>query len=174
MQAICLNFCFERGITETQNVHERIEIESGILRQIFERTSTTTDYSTMLNVLHAGPKQRGIERKQFNFTDGTRGDVYRCVLLAAKADPPSLSFPYEDIMRRVRRVCVDESPVGSSVVESLSQMSKLAKTVQTAPVIERDEDVLDVVEPYFLFFLRCSPHLAHLAKPSVSQANLPL
>jgi hypothetical protein len=100
MQAICLNFCFERGITETQNVNERIEIESGILRQIFERTSTTTDYSTMLNVLHAGPKQRGIERKQFNFTDGTRGDVYRCVLLAAKADPPSLSFPYEDIMRR--------------------------------------------------------------------------
>jgi hypothetical protein len=174
MQAICLNFCFERGITETQNVHERIEIESGILRQIFERTSTTTDYSTMLNVLHAGPKQRGIERKQFNFTDGTRGDVYRCVLLAAKADPPSLSFPYEDIMRRVRQVCADESPVGSSVVESLSQMSKLAKTVQTAPVIEWDEDVLDIVEPYFLFFLRCSPHLAHLAKPSASQANLPL
>ena len=64
MQAICLNFCFERGITETQNVHERIEIESGILRQIFERTSTTTDYSTMLNVLHAGPNQRGIEHKQ--------------------------------------------------------------------------------------------------------------
>jgi hypothetical protein len=174
MQAICLNFCFERGITETRNVHERIEIESGILRQIFERTSTTTDYSTMLNVLHAGPKQRGIERKQFNFTDGTRGDVYRCVLLGAKADPPSLSFPYEDIMSRVRRVCADESPVGSSVVESLSQMSKLAKTVQTASVIEWDEDVLDIVEPYFLFFLRCSPHLAHLAKPSASQANLPL
>ena len=64
MQAICLNFCFERGITEAQNVHERIKIESGILRQIFERTSTTTDYSTMLNVLHAGPNQRGIEHKQ--------------------------------------------------------------------------------------------------------------
>jgi hypothetical protein len=174
MQAICLNFCFEKGVTETQNVHERIEIESGILQQIFERTSITTDYSTMLNVLHAGPKQRGIERKQFNFTDGTRGDVYRCVLLAAKADPPSLSFPYEDIMRRVRQVCADESPVGSSVVESLSQMSKLAKTVQTAPVIEWDEDVLDIVEPYFLFFLRCSPHLARLAKPSAQQANLPL
>jgi hypothetical protein len=174
MQAIYLNFCFEKGVTGTQNVHERIEIESGILQQIFERTSTTTDYSTMLNVLHAGPKQRGIERKQFNFTDGTRGDVYRCVLLAAKADPPSLSFPYEHIMRRVRQVCADESPVGSSVVESLSQMSKLAKTVQTAPVIEWDEDVLDIVEPYFLFFLRCSPHLARLAKPSAQQAGLPL
>ena len=174
MQAICLNFRFERRINETQKVHERVEIQSDVLRQTFERTSTTTDYSTMLDVLHAGPKQRGIQRKQFNFTDGTRGDVYRCVLLAMKADPSRLAFSYEEIMKRVKLVCVDESPVGSSVVESLGQMSNLAKTVQPAPVIEWDEDVLDIVEPYFLFFLRCSPRLAHLAKPSASQANLPL
>src|SRR6266566_3645219 len=51
----------------------------------------------MLNALHAGPKQRGTERKQFNFTDGTRGDVYRCVL------------PYEDILGRVKEVCTGES-----------------------------------------------------------------
>ena len=174
MQPISLNFCFERGINETQGAHQRIEIDSGVLRQIFERTSATTDYSTMLNALHAGPKQRGTERKQFSFTDGTRGDVYRCVLLAMRADPPSLSFPYEDILRRVKEVCTNESPVGSSVAESLAQMAKLAMTVQNAPVIEWDEDVLDIVEPYFLFFLRCSPHLARLAKHSPTQADLPL
>ena len=91
-----------------------------------------------------------------------------------KADPSRLAFSYEEIMKRVKLVCVDESPVGSSVVESLGQMSNLAKTVQPAPVIEWDQDVLDIVEPYFLFFLRCSPRLARLAKPSTSQANLPL
>jgi hypothetical protein len=174
MQAISLIFCFEKGINETQGAHQRIEIDSGVVRQIFERTSATTDYSKMLNALHAGPKQRGIERKQFNFTDGTRGDVYRCVLLAMRADPPSLSFRYEDILRRVKEVCTNESPVGSSVAESLAQMAKLAMTVQTDPVIEWDEDVLDIVEPYFLFFLRCSPHLARLAKHSAAQADLPL
>ena len=174
MQAICLHFCFERSIKETQQAHQRIEIDSGVLPQIFERTSATTDFSTMLNVLHAGPEQRGTERNKYNFVDGTRGDVYRCVLLAMKADPSSLSFPYQEIMRRVREVCKDESPIGSTVVESLGQMAKLAKTVQNAPVIEWDEDVLDIVEPYFLFFLRCSPHLASLAKPSAAQADLPL
>jgi hypothetical protein len=174
MQAISLNFCFERGINETQRTHERIEIDSAAFRQIFERTSVATDYSTMLNALHAGPKQRGIERKQFNFIDGTRGDVYRCVLLAMKADPPSLSFPYEDILWRAKEVCTGESPVGSSVAESLAQMAKLANAVQKAPVIEWDEDVLDIVEPYFLFFLRCSPHLARLAKHSAAQGTLPL
>ena len=33
-----------------------------------------------------------------------------------------------------------------------------------ALVIEWDEDVLDIVEPYFLFFLRCSSFLSNLAK----------
>jgi hypothetical protein len=174
MQAISLNFCFERGINATQATHQRIEIDTGVLRQIFERTSVTTDYSTMLNALHAGPKQRGTERKQFDFTGGTRGDVYRCVLLAIKADPSSLSFRYEDMLRRAQQVCKGESPVGSSVAESLVQMAKLARTVQDAPAIEWDEDVLDIVEPYFLFFLRWSPQLSRLAKKSTAQAALPL
>jgi hypothetical protein len=72
-----------------------------------------------------------------------RGDVYRCVLLAMRADPASLSFRYEDILRRVSEVCTDENPTGSSVAESLDQMAKLARAVQKAPVIEWDEDVLE-------------------------------
>jgi hypothetical protein len=164
MQSICLNFCFEKNIGETLADHVRIDIDEATLRRVFERTSATTDFSTMLQSLHGGPKQRGTERKQFAFNDGTSGDVYRCVLLAIKADPSALSFRYDDMMRRVSMVCTKESPVGSSVSESLQQMAKLAKTVQDAPVIEWDEDVLDIVEPYFLFFLRSSPLFPSLAK----------
>jgi hypothetical protein len=132
---------------------------------VLERTSTIADFSTLLGVLHAGPKQRGTERKRFNFVDGTQSDVYRCVLLAIKADPASLSFRYDEMLKRTVNVCKSDSPVGSSVSESLAQMAKLARTVQEAPVIEWDDDVLDIVEPYFLFFLRCSPYLSTLAKP---------
>jgi len=164
MQAICLNFCFDTEILETLESHQRIQIDPATLRQIFERTSTTTDFSTMLSTLHAGPKLRGTERKIFEFTDGTQGDVYRCVLLAMKADPSRLSFRYEEMLRRSREVCKEDSPAGSSVSESLSQMAKLAKTIQTAPVIEWDEDVLDIVEPYFLFFLRWASTLMLLVK----------
>jgi hypothetical protein len=139
MQAIGLNFCFEMGIDETRETQQRIEVDNSVLRRIFERTSVTTDYSTMLSALHAGPKQRGTERKQFDFTDATRGDVYRCVLLAMRADPSSLSFRYEDILSRVKQICTGESPIGSSVAESLAQMAKLARTIQqvgaSAPTI---------------------------------------
>jgi hypothetical protein len=164
MQAICLHFCFESNVGETLAQHIRIEAPKEIIEKVLERTSTATDFSTLLGVLHAGPKQRGIERKQYDFTDGTRGDVYRCLLLAVKADPSGLSFRYDEMMQRTESVCNGQRPVGSSVSECLSQMSKLAKTVQETPVIEWDEDVLDIVEPYFLFFLRCSSFLAGLAK----------
>jgi hypothetical protein len=164
MQAISLNFCFESNIGETLEQHIRIDVPSEKVRQVLERTSTSTDFSTLLSVLHAGPKQRGTERKQFKFVDGSSGDVYRCVLLAIKSDPASLSFRYDEMLKRTIGVCSGESPVGSSVSESLGQMAKLARTVQEAPVIEWDEDVLDIVEPYFLFFLRCSSLMETLSK----------
>lgn len=164
MQAISLNFCFESNIGETLGEHLRIDVSPEKVRQVLERTSSSTDFSTLLNVLHAGPKQRGTERKQFTFKDGTVGDVYRCVLLAIRTDPSSLSFRYDEMLKRTVGACVGDSPVGSSVSESLGQMAKLAKTIQQAPVLEWDEDVLDIVEPYFLFFLRCSTHLDRLAR----------
>jgi hypothetical protein len=164
MQAISLNFCFENNIGETLEKHIRIDMGPKEVRKVLERTSATTDFSTMVTALHAGPKQRGTERKQFKFRDGSVGDVYRCVLLAITGDPSSLSFRYDEMLKRATALCGGESPVGSSVSESLVQMAELSKTVQEAPVIEWDEDVLDIVEPYFLFFLRCSPHLSELAK----------
>ena len=159
MQAICLNLCFELGTRETRPAHERVSVDDAIIMRALERTSTQTDFSSMTSVLQAGPRQRGMERKEFVFADGSKGDVYRCLLLAMKADPPRLSFPYGEMLVRTANICVGDSPVGSSVSTSLRLMDQLAKTVQEAPVIEWDEDVLDIVEPYFLFFLRSSTYL---------------
>ena len=159
MQAICLNLCFELGIRDWRTAHERVPVDDAAIARALERTSTQTDFSSMTSVLHAGPRQRGMERKEFVFKDGSNGDVYRCLLLAMKADPPRLSFSYSEMLARTSSVCVGDSPVGSSVSTSLRQMDYLAKTVQEASVIEWDEDVLDIVEPYFLFFLRSSTYL---------------
>jgi len=163
MQAIGLNFCFENQIKETLAEQKRIEMDFVALRNVLERTSTLTDFSSMVGVLDDGPKLRGTERKEFSFLNGTKGDVYRCVLLAMKVDPPRLSFRYDEMLSRTAAQCSGDSPAGSSVAQALMQMDKLAKTVQDAPVIEWDEDVLDIVEPYFLFFLRNSYYLDNLA-----------
>jgi hypothetical protein len=163
MQAICLHFCFENGISETLRVQQRIETDFVALQNVFERTSTLTDFSSLIAQLAFGPRQRGMDRKEYTFNDGTKGDVYRCVLLAMKADPPRLAFKYDEMLARAGAVCVGESPSGSSLNQALEQMDKIARIAQDAPVLEWDEDVLDIIEPYFIFFLRGSSYLKSLA-----------
>lgn len=163
MQAICLYACFEQKLYETLPKMQRFEISFVDIERIFESASTLTNFSSMIEQLHKGPRQRGVERKEYSFTDGSRGDVYRCLLLAMKADPPRLSFKYDDMLQRVEAVCRGDRPSGSSVNQALEQMTNIARMVQEAPVLEWDEDVLDIIEPYLLFFLRSSTYLQSLS-----------
>jgi hypothetical protein len=166
MQSICLTLCFEKAWRETLSAQVRIDIDQAALIKAFERTSVTTDYSTLLEKLHRGPRQRGTERKVFALTDGSHGDVYRCVLLAIARGEPLLSIPYDQMMERTKSVCLNgESPAGSSVSEALQQMHKIVNELSAAEsVLEWDEDILDISAPYFLFFIRRSDKLQRLAK----------
>jgi hypothetical protein len=162
MQAICMNFCFENKINGTLPEQRRVDADFVMMQNVFERTSTLTNFSSMITQLHSGPRQRGMERNKYTFCDRTRGDVYRCILLAMKADPPRLAFKYDDLLKRVAAVCDGECPSGSSISQALTQMEAIAQAVQDEPVLEWDEDVLDIIEPYFLFFLRGSSLLKTL------------
>ena len=92
MQTICLNLCFETKHLETLPNKEKIEVNDFTLGQVFERTSAFMDFVSLVEALHAGPKQRGVERKQFDSLDSSKGDVYRAVLLAITSPPPKLAF----------------------------------------------------------------------------------
>jgi hypothetical protein len=164
MQVICLNLCFRFNIEDGDREHARLEIQEEELQQVFERTSSMAgDFSSLLEALHAGPKQRGNERKTFMLVDGSEGDVYRCILLALKSEPPSLSITYDAMLVRVAAVSIDGTPVGSSVSGSLAHMSQIAEKF-VPKALEWDEDVLDIIEPYFLFYLRYSPKFRALAR----------
>jgi hypothetical protein len=118
----------------------------------------------MLTALHTGARTRGTERKIHDFHDGSKGDVYRAILLAIKNDPATLSFSYDDILQRVKNVCAGEAPVGSSITSALEQMRIIGEEVAPgASPLSWDGDALDIADPYFLFFLRCSEKLKHLA-----------
>ena len=164
MQSLCLNLCREKRISTQLSTLTRIEISDEDLARIFERTSSMSDYSSVIDGLHSGPKERGQERKQFRFVDGSQGDVYRAVLLAISADPPALTFTYDDLIARVGKITVDEKPVGSSISQAVLQMdTPLSKNLSPrVPILEWDENILNILEPYFLFFLRSSTKLRSL------------
>jgi hypothetical protein len=166
MQALCLQACFELNIRETLSAKNTRFLNADQVRKVMEETSTRTDFSSLVRNMHGGPKTRGTERKEFNFADGTRGDVYRCILLAVAADPPVLSFPYNELSRRVQRVARGETPQSASIYQACSQIAKMALEMYPGQrVLEWDsDDILDVIDPYFLFFLRWSGKLASLAQ----------
>ena len=162
MQQMCLQACFAAGVRERTLPGKTITLDWHGLQQVLEHTSATTDFRSLVDVLDAGPRTRGIERKTYTFMDDTKGDVYRTVLKAVAADPPKLSFPYDELLARTAEMCVGDSPVGSSVSVSCVHMSKLAQDkFPNERAIDWDEQkqVLDIPDPYLLFYLRWSGRL---------------
>jgi hypothetical protein len=162
MQLICLNACFALDVREASAIAQPIEVNATRLRAILQQASSSTDFRSLVDVLEAGPKKRGSERKTYTFRDGSTGDVYRCVLKAIAADPPRLSFPYDNLTTRTAQVCEGESPVGSSVIGTCVHMTRLAiEKFPAERVIDWDEQkqVLDIPDPNLLFYLRWSGRL---------------
>jgi hypothetical protein len=172
------------NVFETHPTTRHVEITDDDLNRILETTSATTDFSTLVEVMHVGPKLRGQERKEFAFTDGTVGDVYRAVLLALASDPPVMSLAYNALLTRIGAICADPSrvPVGSSISEACTQINKIAKKsvavdtgVQGMQPIEwdmtADVENLHIAEPYFLFYLRASSKLRLLGSHRALQVR---
>ncbi|WP_421565896.1 hypothetical protein [Ochrobactrum sp. EDr1-4] len=163
MQTICLNLCQVLGVVGPTKDLVHYEVTEGQIEDGLRRTSVVTDYTKLLSSLHAGPRVRGTERKTHALVDGTNGDVYRTVLLAVKQSPVALSFTYDDIQSRIKNVCTGETPSGSSVTSCLEQMQTICTEVQSSSeVLAWDGDTLDIVDPYFAFYLRCSNKLSTL------------
>ena len=165
MQTLCLQACFALDLREEQQITmfpKPITVHANSLQKVLEQTSATTDFRSLVDVLDGGPRTRGTERKTYKFRDGSDGDVYRVVLRALADDPPKLSYPYEELLERTAKVCVGDSPVGSSVTGTCSQMAKLAlDRFPNERAIDWDEtkQVLDIPDPYLLYYLRWSGRL---------------
>jgi hypothetical protein len=167
MQTICFCLCQVLAITKPFKNFENIEVHEGQLSAALSQTSSFTDFSKMLSSLHAGPKTRGQERKEHQFFDHTRGDVYRAVLLAIRKDPILMSFTYDELLARIKAVCIGEPPSGSSVNSCLEQMNSITEEIQPGrPVLAWDGTNLDITDPYFAFFLRCSDKIIAMGRPS--------
>jgi hypothetical protein len=165
MQLLCLQASFVLDI-RTRQSHapglRLIKVTGDLLQKTLEQTSANTDFRSLVDVLDDGPRTRGTERKTYKFQDFTEGDVYRVVLRALADDPPRLSYPYQELLSRTEKVCVGESPVGSSVTGTCLHMSKLAmEKFPNERAIDWDEtkQVLDIPDPYLLFYLRWSGRL---------------
>jgi hypothetical protein len=164
MQALCLEACRNQGVCETGINEHELPNRVGFREEIFREVSATADFRSALQAAHAGELSRGVQRKTYRFTDETEGDSYRAVLLAIAQPPPALSISKADVIARVAAVCVDERPSTPRIVHSCKFVAKRLKEIAPSErIVEYEDDVLTVIDPYFLFYLRWSGQLDAIA-----------
>lgn len=168
MQAICLQICFTLRIEDALDDIQECMLTEEEISKALQETATRTDFASLLRLMHEGPKTRGTERKDHNLSDGSRGDVYRALLVAIKRDPPLMSLPWNTLSRRVQAVCSPDSPQASSLSTACSQIARIAREMYpNQRVVDWDgepNNLLSIEDPYFLFYLRWSDKLEALKK----------
>lgn len=159
MQALCLYTC--RLIASRTEFVDQGRIRLGDLGkdEVARRTSNIANARTTFQMLKAGPKTKGKERKTFPLSAGGRGDVYEVLLRAIAIDPPSLSFNHREITDRINRVVVGAGPGATSWSNALGNLQKIINRAEPPDrVIDWEDDgdrkTLTIVDPYFLFYLR--------------------
>lgn len=158
MQALCLNLCFEMDIRTTLEVAAEVPADLLTIQKICSMTSLMNDYSSIIFSMTDGPKTRGEKRKAYVLKDGAVLDVYPLILRAIAQNPPELTIRYANLVGRIKSLCKDEGPSGSSVTGACAHMSEIANGAASAAIVEwdGDSDVLDIRDPYLLFALRWS------------------
>ncbi len=165
MQSICYNFAREVGARETAKELFHPKLTSHTISDVLEQTSNFANSAKLIRTLHSGPKVKGQPRMQYTFTDGTTGDIYRAILLAISIDPVSRNFTYDEMYNRIKSICVDNSPTGQSISQSLSYMVGLIENQGISNTsLEWDEATLHIVDPYLAFYLRNSKMLETLGE----------
>jgi len=165
MQAMCLDVCFAHGVRTKAGELVEAALSDAALSRILGDTTTRTDHRRLVKHLHGGPPLRGKKRTGYKLRNGGTGDVYRCILLTLASDPPTLSWTYAAIAARMSALVVGDRPTAQSVYESCAQMAKMAQAISPSErLIEWDEQqrLLEIVDPYFLFYLRWSGALDDL------------
>ncbi|MFP5257608.1 MAG: hypothetical protein ACLGQH_01175, partial [Acidobacteriota bacterium] len=155
MQALCLNICFEIDVY-AKGTMKIVPNDKEFLEKVCIRTSLMTDYSSIVEKLKEGPKTRGTERNRHTLKDGASYDVYPIVLRALAADPPELTFRYQNLQERINSLCMGTIPSGSSITGACNHIYEIGNSVSGSVIIEWDgeNDVLDIRDPYLLFYLR--------------------
>ena len=159
MQALCLELCRFWKLEEPYETPKTMTCPPGAAQMFLRKTAALANCKTAFDLLQSGPKVHGSPRKAYRLKNGNEGDIYAVLLRAIPHGEPQLSLRYQEIMERIASIIDGEPPGGGSVVSALGHADEIVKTkLQTDRVLEWDaeKDVLNILDPYFLYYLRWS------------------
>lgn len=156
MQYLCLNSCYEIGARESSSTPYSLPRDQTLLERICKRTVLSTNYASVVDNMIDGPRVRGSDRISHTLKDGGQGDVYSILIRCLSIDPPQLTLRYDDLVLRAKALCSSQPPSGSSITGACSHIARIANDAANDNIIEWDgeSDVLDIRDPYLLFYIR--------------------
>lgn len=157
MQTLCLNLCFDVGHERRPAEPVMIDGNTDLIERVCRRTTANNDYSSTVAAMKDGPKIRGKDRKSYVLRSSQSAmDVYPLILRGIAYNPPKLTLKASDLTTRVQNLCTGEQPGSGSIVNSCTHIVSIANEAEGRQVIEWDaeRDLLDIRDPYLLFFLR--------------------
>lgn len=157
MQTLCLNLCFDIGHETRTNELVKVGGDKELIARVCRRTTANNDYTSTVAAMKDGPKIRGKERKPYVLRSNQSAlDVYPLILRGIATDPPKLTLKANELTGRVQSLCIGEQPGSGSIINSCGHIVSIANEAEGRQVIEWDgeRDLLDIRDPYLLFFLR--------------------
>jgi hypothetical protein len=157
MQTLCLNLCFDVDHEVRPDVQVEIGGNIDLVERVCRRTAANNDYSSTVSAMKDGPKTRGKDRKSYVLQSNNAAmDVYPLILRGIAYHPPKLTLKANELATRVQGLCSGEQPGSGSIINSCSHIVSIANEAEGRQVIEWDaeRDLLDIRDPYLLFFLR--------------------
>lgn len=156
MQVLCLYTCFQLDIRERPSVKAEPVVTLELIESVCLRCASVTDYSSTVAAMKEGPKTRGTVRNGHLLKTGETFDVYPLILRAIASNPPELTIRYSNLQNRIAQICQGEPPPGSSVTGACAHMCLIANAAVGRNIVEWDGEleVINLLDPYLLFFLR--------------------
>jgi len=151
MQFICLSICsLLEEKNETVVVEERLELA-------FKITAVNLNYGDVVSVMSKGPNTRGKSRKLYKTTYGQELDLYGLILESLAKNPPIMKLDFESVYERIINLVADEKdkPKKQPLKDHLNKLQAILEEREDIyKVIEWKDDMVYILDPLFLFYLR--------------------
>ncbi|MDD3051457.1 MAG: hypothetical protein PHR06_09965 [Candidatus Cloacimonetes bacterium] len=132
MQEFCLKICLENDIDNSQN--NKIINSSFNYKKFFSEVAEESTSKPAFNLLAKGPKSRS-QRTQYEFLNGSKGDIYLAVLSAIALTGPKTELTYEEIRTTLKNV-LEKLPQINQITRVFAHMSAIARDIGGEPILE--------------------------------------
>lgn len=158
MQYICLSLTTILDLDSEST--ERV-VDSSRLEESYRFTTLNFEYRDVIKTLKEGPNPRGKQRKIYELITGESMDVYGLIMKAIADDPPLMGLSLDDLKNRIDNLTRNSKDKldKQKIKDSLNQLQGIISAKEAIyQVFEWKDNMLYILDPLFLFYLRWGKH----------------